>query len=553
MNLTNPGWVGYFDRSYTQIKTNILTKFQSLVPEITDHTETNPWVKGISIWSSLVEMLGYYIDSNAREVFLSTAQEFASAVKIAKLFDYRVKGAVPAGVTLRFTSSIPATGIINIPIGTKVQTADNVIFTTTAAGVIGVGETFVDVSAKQWEAVNNVALGNSTGLADQEFVLEEEVADGSVTFTVDVVQYSAQETFAFSFADSEHFVAGLGEDTKMRIRCGDGVSGKIPPSGQALTASYYVTLGDLGNVGAGRINQLISVITVPGAEVISVNNALAASGGAPYENLTKLQKRIPLSIRTKYRAVTEQDFVDITELFAGVEKAGVEFDCEVDKYVHIYLVPEGGGQASQALIDDVTTYVNGRKIITTLIQVQSAGDVGLKITATVTALPGFSNATVKNDVEQALIAWASAANQSIKGNAVIGDIYEAIEAVRGVLNSIVTLILPIPYARNLVTLTNSLNWTRAILPASNTTVKWLIRFISNSTFELFKGTDFIGNFNVDTLVTQTEVSFTVNGNHAAGDNYEFYSYPYNQSVFLSEPSIISVALPNLTISVSGGV
>lgn len=553
MQLTNPGWVGYFDRTYDQIKANVLTKFQSLVPEITDHTETNPWVKGISIWSALVEMLGYYIDSNAREVFLSTAQEFASAVKIAKLFDYRVKGAVPAGVTLRFTSSIPATAPINIPIGTQVQTDDNVIFTTTSAGVIGTGETFVDVSAKQWEAVTNVALGNSTGVADQEFVLEEDVVDGSVTFSVNAVQYSAQETFAFSFPTSEHFVAGLGVDTKMRIKCGDGINGKIPPSGQALTASYYVTQADLGNVGAGRITQIVSAITVPGSEVLSVNNALAASGGATYENLTKLQKRIPLSIRTKYRAVTDQDFIDITELYAGVERAGVAFDCDVDKYVHIYLVPEGGGLASQTLIDDVTTFVNTRKIITVLIQVQSAGAVALKVSANVTALPGFSNASVKNDVEQALIAWGSAANQQIKGSAIIGDIYEVIEGVRGVLNSEVTLILAVPYARNLTTLTNALDWTRAILPASSATVKWLIRFTTNSTFELFKGTDFVGTFGVDTLVTQTELTFTVNGNHVAGDNYEFYTYPYNQSVRLLEPSIVTIGLPDLTINVSGGV
>lgn len=552
MILTNP-WIGYFDRTYEQIKSNVLTKLGLNVPEITDHTETNPWVKSISIWSGIAEMLGYYLDSNAREVYITTAKLFSSAVKIAKGYDYRVKGAVPSSVTIRITSSIPATGIINIPIGTKMRTDNNETFTTTTAGVIGVGETYCDVSAKQWESVLNVALGNSSGLADQEFILEEDVADGSVTFAVNAVNYSPQDTLALSFSDSEHFVAGLGTDTKMRILCGDGVSGNIPPVGQAMTTSYYITLGDMGNVGAGKINQFISVITVPGAEVLTLTNALASTGGASYENLDKLRKRVPYSIRTKYRAVTPQDFIDVTEIYAGVEKAGVTFDCDVDKYVHVYIVPDGGGQASTPLISDVTDYLNLRKIITSVIQVQSAGVVAVKLVANVYALPGYSNSALQSDVEDALVEFGESENQDINGSGVIGDFYEAIEAVRGVKNSDISLILSVPYARNLTTVTNVLTWTRETLAASAAIQKWLIRFITTTTFELFKGTSFIGTYAVNVLITQTEIEFTVVGAHVSGDDYEFYTYPYNQSIRLSEPSILSIDVADLTITVSGGV
>jgi hypothetical protein len=552
MIMTNP-WIGYIDRSYEQIKANVLTKFQFLVPEITDHTETNPWVKNLDIWSAIAEMLGYYIDGNAREVYLSTAQEFASGVKIAKMFDYRVKGAVPASVTLRFTSSIAASGPITIPIGTKVKTDTDLIFTTTSAGTINTGQTFVDVEAKQWESVSSVALGNSSGSADQEFALEEDVADGSVTVSVGVNPYTSQETFAFSFSISEHFVAGLGEDTKMYIRFGDGINGKKPPSGQAIVANYYITSGENGRAGAGKINQMISVISVPGSEVITVNNALNATGGAGFEDLSKLQKRIPLSVRTKYRAVTPQDFIDLTELFAGVEKAGVNFDCDVDKYVHIYIIPEGGGIASTGLINDVTDFINSRKIITTLIQVVSAGTINIKITAAVTALPGFSNAIVKSNIENALLDFFDATNQTIRGSVVIGDLYQAIEDAAGVLNAVISLIIPVPFAQNLVTNTNVLNWTRALQSASVATQDWLIRFITNSTFELYKGTDFVGNFSVNVAVVQTEITFTINGNHLAGDDYRFYTYAYNQSVYLAEPSIPGTQISDLTISVSGGV
>lgn len=552
MKMTNP-WIGYVDRTYDQIKANVLTKFQSLVPEITDHTETNPWVKGLSIWAGIAEMLGYYLDNNAREVYLSTAQEFATGVKIAKMFDYRVKGAVPATVTLRFTSSIPATGPITIPIGTKVKTSTETIFTTTSAGTILLGGAFVDVQARQWEAVTGVALGNSSGAPDQSFALEEDVADQSITITVGVVVYNTQDTFAFSFFDTMDFVAGLGEDTKMYVVFGDGINGKKPPAGQTIVADYYVTDGENGNVGAGKINQIVSVISVPGAEIITVNNGQNATGGADFENLTKLQKRIPLSVRTKYRAVTPQDFIDLTEIFAGVERAGVEFNCDVDKYVHVYLIPEGGGIAGALLISDVTDFLNARKIITTLIDVVSAGTILTKLTVAVNALPGFSNATVKTNVENALLDFFDPANQKIKGTIIIGDLYQAIEEADGVLNSIISLIIPVPFARNKTTPTNPLNWTPALQAASVTTQDWLIRFISNSVYELYKGTDFVGSFGVDVAVVQTEIHFTVNGNHLAGDNYVFYTYPYNQSIYLAEPSIPGAQIGDLTISVSGGV
>lgn len=552
MAFSNPGWVGYFDRTYDQIKANVLTNFQSLVQEITDHTETNPWVKGISIWSALIEMLGYYVDSSARETFLPTSQEFSSAVKIAKQYDYRVKGAIPASVTLRFTSSVPATGDISIPIGTIAKTGNDEFFATTAAGTILTGQTFVDITAKQWTKVNNVALGNSNGTADQVFVLEEDVADGSVTVLVNAVPYTPVDSFIFSLPTDQHFIAGLQEDTKMRILFGDNISGKIPPSSNPVTATYYVTLGEDGNVGAGKVTTLVSVITVPGSEVITVNNPLQATGGAGFENLSKLKKRIPLSIRTKYRAVTEQDFVDVTELFGGVEKAHAEFDCDIDRYVHVHVVPDGGGPASQQLLDDVTAYLELRKIINTHVLVQSAGIIYLKLTVNVTALPGYSNASVKNDVEQALLDFGDSENQVIGGNVVIGDIYEVIEAVTGVLNSVVSLLTYFAYAMNL-TNDNVLNWINVIQSGSVTTTKWLIKFTTNGSYELFRGTDFVGVFAVDVQVVQPEIIFTVNGNHVAGDQYSFYTYPYNQSIFLQEPSIPAIQISDLTINVTGGV
>lgn len=547
--LTNP-WVGYFDRTYEQIRDNVLTLFQSQVPEITDHTETNPWVKGISIWAGLIEMLGYYVDNAAREVYITQARLFSSGVKIAKQFDYRIKGAIPAFVDLTFTSDITATGDITIPQFTEVQTELGVKFITSVSAQILTGQTQVTVGALQKFQVTGVSLGNSTGNADQEFELEAKIADGSITALVDIQPYIGQDTFAFSLSTDFHFVAGINENEVMKIVFGDDINAKIPPSGDTILLDYMITEGLNGNVGANLITTINDTITVPGAEIISVNNALQATGGVNFEDLTKLRKRIPLTIRTKYRAVTEQDYIDLSETVQGVERAGVLFDCDVDNVVGIFIAPEGGGPASAQLIIDVTDFINLRKIITTSILVQTVGEIFFDINADVSALPGFSTITVKADVEQALLDFFAAENQEISGKVHQGDIYQVIEGVSGVDSSILNLFIAEPHARPL---NNSVtfDWTRALKIGSTSTAKWLIRVLTGGgSFELHKDDIFQGVFTVDTLVDITELSFTVNGTQIAGNDFEFYTYNYNANVNIVEPSIAATELSRLTITVS---
>lgn len=549
--ITNP-WVGYFDRSFQQIKDNVLTKFQALVPEITDHTETNPWVKGISIWSGLIEMIGYYIDNTAREVFITQAQEYSSAVKIAKMFDYRIKGRGAASVDLTFLSDVPATADITIPQYTKVSTSEGIEFLTTEVGVITTGATNVIIPSKQIEIFSGVTLATSDGSANQAYSIETNIEDNSVTILVGAQSYIGQDTFAFSFANDTHFVAGLDVDQKTEVVFGDDINGNIPPSTDLIVADYNITLGEGGNVGAGKITTIIGTITVPSSEVISVSNVSNASGGSEAENLEDLRKNIPISIRTKYRAVTKQDFIDLSELVTGVEKAGVLFDCDVSNIVGIYIAPNGGGAASSLLITTVKDFLELRKIITTKLNVETSGEIKFIITADVIALPGTSNATVKANVEQALLDFLNVSNQEVFGALYIGDIFEILEGVTGVDNSNVTSMIAVPHARPL---NNSvvMNWTRTLLPASTTNIKWLIRFISTTQFEIHKDNQFIAVYDVDTLVTQTEISFTVIGTYTTSNDYEFWTYPYNKSVVLSEPSIPTTDISLLTINVTGGV
>jgi len=52
MALSNT-WVTYLNRSYKSIKSSILTRMKSVVPEITDHSESNIFVIMVSMFAVL--------------------------------------------------------------------------------------------------------------------------------------------------------------------------------------------------------------------------------------------------------------------------------------------------------------------------------------------------------------------------------------------------------------------------------------------------------------------------------------------------------------------
>lgn len=549
--LTNP-WVKYFTRSYTQIKEQILTNMQTRVPEITDHTESNLFVKIVSMFAGIAEMLAYYIDNAARESFITTCRRYVSAIKIARLMDYQVHGKLPASVNVTFVVSASAPSLITIPIGTEIKTQDNIRYFTTELGEINIGQTECTVAAIQQVNVVNALLGTSTGAEAQEFKVSADCAHGSIVAKVNSLAWAGQSTFGFSTNTDSHFVATVDKDKNVIIIFGDGMSGAIPASGATITADYRVTAGAAGNVDVSAINIIVSTLTLPGGLTATVTNRDRASGGSDVESLSKIKKRIPLAARTMYRAVSPQDYIDVTELCPGVAKAGHVYAC--GKFVDIYIVPDGGGIASSPLLATCQDWMDLRKMITTRVRVFPAGEVHLKLVVDITALPNYSNTTVHDAVELALTQFLSFQYQDIRGQVQLSDIYQVIEGVEGVQYSNITVMTTQPYARPLDSGVPVLNWTRATLPASNSTVKWRLVFLSNTSFQLFKNNSFAGVFNVGSLVTQTELTFTVgSGSYVINDSYEFVTYPYFGTVVLQEPSLPVAVDSDLTLIVTGGV
>lgn len=547
-------FISYVDRSYEQTVQANIDKIPVYVPEITDISDGNPFIKFIKIWGGLFENLQYYLDSKARESYIVTCRKFSSAIKIAKQFNYRVRGYYPASVTIRFYVDSPSSSIITIPANTEIQSTDGVSFLTLATATIPIGQTFVNVGAKQFTK-ETIVLGTSDNSPNQKFVIPIPsgyvggVVDSEITITNGSDVFSQVDSLVWSGANSLHILCSLNENGQMEANFGDNVNGKIPSG--TLTANYYVSQGSFGNISRNKITNIINSLTLPSGVVLKCNNPNNASGGVDAESLADLKKNVPNFIRTIRKAVTIEDYKLLAQMASGVAKSEIDFS--TGKTVKIYIVPTGGGIASQTLLDNVSTYFDKYDMLTTTINVLAAGQIRMKITINVNALPNYYNSTVQSEVIAALVAFGSVDNQEIKGTINLGDLYQKIENLASVDYSDIVSIIPTPYA-NKVLGVNDLSAEIDIQPGSVSNVLWELQIVDATHFHLFKNSLFVGEKPINQTIELPEMFIKVlPSTYQIGDKWSFYSYPYSGRITLQEYSIPVILEEDIDITVTGGL
>lgn len=551
--LTNT-WVRYFDRTYQQIKDSVLTRLGAKVPEITDHTENNPYVAQIGIFAGIAEMLGYYIDNGARESHIASMRLYASAVNLAQAADYKIIGSLPYMADVTFSANSPVPSNVTIPSGTVCSTETGIQYVTQADATILSGQVISNpVGASQYSVVSDAILPDATGEPNPEITIADKVVHNSIVLRVNSITWSPVDTLAYSLPTDQHFVQTVNEYKQPVIYMGNGTSGAYPGVGETLRADYKTTLGSEGKAEAGEINTIVSSLTLPVGVQLTVTNLNAAVGGQDVETLDQLKSHIPQHTRTLQRAITAKDYADILEMAPGVLKAGVYFSC--GKTIQGYIVPDGGGIASQPLLDSTLAYINERKMITTKVVVLPAGELKFLIQVDVNVNPSYLNAEVAEAVKQSILKEFMPERQEINGTVYKSDIYQRIENTPGVVNSVITQFVPVPYARPLTDTTPVLDWDREITVASVSRVRWRIIVISSTSFQLVRENALVGTYPMGVPVTYQEISLQLNaGVYVAGQQWEFITYPYmSERIGLGEPSLPAVYYSDIVVNATGGM
>lgn len=556
MKLSNP-WVGYWERGYRQIKTSLINRLKTTAPDVTDHSESNLLIIIISMFSGLVEQLHYYIDSIARESFLGTARKFASVVKLTRPLDYRIKSYLPASVDLYFTYlginnvAVAITQEGQIPAGTIIKTANGTPFITVKTLVVKVGDSFGVVSAKQQEQVVSQLLGVSTGAANQEHIIPGFYAHNTMELTVDGVNWILKNTLARSLPTDLHYIIDVGEDKIPYIRFGNSINGAKPTANKNIVGTYYVTEGATSNgISPDTINILDSNLVLPTpATQIRILNNLQPIGGSDVESLDDIRTNAPLTIRTLERAVTIQDYKDLVIQADGVAKANVVYVAGKD--VDVYIAPNGGGVASQSLLDDTGDYLDNLKMITTRINMKSAGITPVVVKAVVKARFRADKIQAKLDAENILGTTFSFENQDINGRIAMSDVIAVVDGLQRVdtidIIGLYTLPYPFPQGHN-----TALNWARETLITSNETAQWRLVY-AGVDFRLFYNGAFVANIAINTPYIDPRNLITFNllaSMYSVGQAWEFTSYPFNKTIKVEDntiPIIVAGQTTNITV------
>lgn len=558
MRLHNP-WLGYLERTYDEYKAKILERLKVSNPEITDLRDTNLLVIIISIVSGIAEQLGFYIDKTARESYLSTAQKFSSVVKLVKILDYRIKNRLPAMVDIYFTyvdSSDKAVSIQEpgtIPAGTIVTTRDGMQFMTLETLTIPIGKSTGFVAAKQWELVQDKVLGETNGLPNQEIVLPQEYSHNSLSLTIDEQPWDRVQTLAASLPTDKHYIVDMGEDRLPRIVFGNGINGAKPSANKPVIATYYTTYGALGNeVPAGAIDTLANstlVLPQPAARVL-IRNTANPVAGADIEDIDSIRFNAPLSAKAVERAVTPADFDYLAKRADGVGKASIVYNCMTG--VTAYISPTNGGIAIDDLVESTQEYLDGVKIVGVKVTVKAAGETPVAMRLEVTPRFRIDKTSLVQEIKDALLNKFSVANNQINGRIAVSDVLAVVDNMAKVDYVELKRLYTMPYAFPQGHKTQ-LNWERETLPGSSTKINWKLVYTPTG-FRLFKNDIYLTTIPLNTEYTDPEgiVKFRLNpfAMYEPAMVWNFITYPYNQSIMLTDNTVPIITDGTLEIIVN---
>lgn len=579
---TSNNWLNPYQRSFNDIKAKLISELRLQIPEITDYSEGNIFVIIISIFAAIAEVIHYYIDNMARETFLPTARRYSSLYKHAKLVDYHIKSAIPAtvDVVLYKNDDTPIGQDITIPLNTEFTSSDGKTWISTKTVIWYKDSYYVTVPLVQQKSVgvpDRIQLGNILSPDSIIYITDipsdQKYVEGSMNLYINDEPWILVDTFAYSSSEDKVYKVEIDEQTRPYIKFGDGQFGMKPKYNATIEASYSLTYGSAGNIATNNFTTVPQNIQIIDNK-ITINNVIPATGGSDYETFNMLKNHIPLSIKTLGVAITKEDFEAIAKMVGGVDKAYANYVC--GRYVEIYITPDGGGEASSALLDSVEKTISKSKVITTSIEVLSTHKSQVFLDITITGKKSFKSNDISNQVKKALTIVYNYNNSDINKPVRLSDIYALIDNQSMVdyltINKLYQLPYPIPQKNTSLPL-NISYFVQNINPVT-TGEEYIVivnAFFANKRYDVLiqkfygEGSDnrILGKgsygevINVLDLETQTKIIFQIvinkpseNLDYGNYDKYELTLLPMNQDLYPLSYQIPIIENQNITLSIN---
>ncbi|WP_028315162.1 baseplate J/gp47 family protein [Desulfatibacillum aliphaticivorans] len=431
--------IEYINKDYESIRQELLAKVPQLTDRWTDFNHSDLGVVLLELFCGVGDMLAYYLDAQAAEAFLPTARQRQNIINLCKLIGYQLDTPVSSTTTIRFSLAAPLDFDLPIPAGTQCRALledGKADFETVDDAFIPRGELSVDIYARQ--GIRKSEELEATGKPWQRFHLSgASIAQATIRVLIDDDAWSEVRHFQESDSDSLHFMADTNALDITSILFGDGQSGAVPAAGKTISVSWLESLGAMGNIGPGRITQLLSAVYHDGAQIpLTVSNPVAATGGSSRETIQHARNQAPAELRSLWKAVTLQDYKALAEGYPGVAKAKVldTNDCQNIRYynVHLAIAPNGGGMPSGLLKRDLAEYLEHRKVITVEVKLFDPVYRSIHIDCEVYAWPGEALENVRSRIESSLADFFAFDQVSFGQTIHSSDLIALIDGVRGV-------------------------------------------------------------------------------------------------------------------------
>jgi len=193
-----------------------------------------------------------------------------------------------------------------------------------------------------------------------------------------------------------HFVVETEADGRATLRFGDGEHGDAPPAGTRFAATYRAGSGASGNIGADTLAHVAST----DSGVLSVRNPLPARGGLEPESIEHVRQSAPWAFRTQQRAVTRDDYSEVTERRPDIQKAASAFRWTGSWHtVFVSADRLGGRDVDPGFRSDLTDYLDLYRMAGQDVGVDIPIHVPLEVEMEVCVCPGHA----RSDVERALM------------------------------------------------------------------------------------------------------------------------------------------------------
>ena len=281
------------------------------------------------------------------------------------------------------------------------------------------------VEAIQAETVRDEVLGGSDGRPNQTFRLANrpvlhdtlvlEVDQGEIEPDAEK-QWTRVDDFFGSKPNDQHYVLNR---TTGEIHCGDGRNGAIPvgnvenPGANVVAREYRFGGGKHGNVVAGKIATLLT--SIAGIDENGIKNLRAAHSGRDEESLGEAKERARHSIKSRCRAVTDEDFEQLAMQASNIKRAKAlplyhpTFpEVEVPGVVTVIVVPDSDQSnpiPSEGTLRTVCAYLNQRRLLTTEVYVVKPRYNKVEIDVEVIANNSADLAEVTQAIEKNLLEY----------------------------------------------------------------------------------------------------------------------------------------------------